>query len=469
MGNSVNTFIKKSSKVAIYYNDTIITYDTLYKNVCRYANCLSKHFDRGDTIAIKMSDSPVYFYLFWGAVKAGIIPQLVSTMLSDEEYAKLIKSYPVKRVFTDNNIIDFDMMAVDPTDHPAAEVKDNDLCFHMFSSGTTGYIKRIPHKHKDMEVTAANYARDTLGLKQSDVCYSAAKLFFAYGFGNSMTFPLYVGASTVIVSDPSSAKTTLDVIEKYKPTVYFGVPTIYAQQLNSLKNNYRNLSSLRVCVSAGEPLPGKILEEWVRLTGVPILDGIGSTEALHIFISNTEQDYLPNCSGQVVTGYKAKVLDAITGKEVADGNIGDLYISGDSLSDNTEWMATGDMYIKQGSHFYYQGRTNDMLKIGGVWVSPIEIEAKIIEHVDVMEAGVVLASDINGLTKPKAYVVLKDPLNKTIAVKNSIKRKCMAELPANHYPQWIEFVDQLPKTATGKIKRHMLRIFEAMSPPDLNE
>ncbi len=376
MQNSVNTFIKKSPKVAIYYNDTVITYDELYTNVCRYANHLRKHFNKGEFIGIKMSDCPVYIYLFWGAVKAGIIPQLISTMLSDDEYTKLVERYPVKHIFTDNNIADFDMAAVDPTDHPAADVKDTDLCFHMFSSGTTGYIKQIPHKHKDMEVTAANYARDTLGLKQSDICYSAAKLFFAYGFGNSMTFPLYVGASTVIVSDPPSTKITLDVIEKYKPTVYFGVPTIYAQQLTSLKNNSRDLSSLRLCVSAGEPLPGKILNEWIQYTGVPILDGIGSTEALHIFISNTEQDYIPNCSGRIVRGYNAKVLDPTTWKEVADGVIGYLYISGDSLSEDVEWMATGDMYIKQGPYFYYQGRTNDMFKVGGVWVSPIEIELR---------------------------------------------------------------------------------------------
>ena len=467
--NAVIDFIRKSPDVAIFYKDKVITYNDLYRNVNRYSNMLLKRLKRGDHIAIQLSDSPEYFYIFWGAVKAGIIPYLYSTMLGDKEYSDLYGRYDVSLTITDKNISQFDMDAIDDTDNEYAETTREDLCFFMFSSGTTGYIKRIAHQHKDMAFTAVNYAKNTINLNSNDITFSAAKLFFAYGFGNSMTFPLYVGGSTVLMSEPSTVKNTLDIIEKYNPTVYFGVPTLYAGQIHSLKTNSRTLDALRVCVSAGEPLPKKILNDWIDNTGVPILDGIGSTEALHIFITNRYDDFLPNCSGQLVPGYSAKVVHTLTGQDVLDGEIGDLCIKGGSLCDHpSDWLRTGDMYIKRGQYFFYQGRTNDMLKVGGLWVSPTDIESKIMEHSDVLEAGVVLSSDLNGLFKPKAYVVLKDPTKKTIVTRNNIKRKCMTELPNNHYPQWIEFVDSLPKTATGKIQRYVLRVYQAMSLPDLD-
>jgi acyl-coenzyme A synthetase/AMP-(fatty) acid ligase len=467
--NAVTDFIRKSPHIAIYYKDKVITYDELYKNVNKYSNLLLKRLSPGDHIAIQLSDCPEYFYMFWGAVKAGIIPYLYSTMLDDKDYEDLYKRYPVKLIITDNSISQFDIDAIDDTDHTPFETKETDLCFFMFTSGTTGYIKRVSHQHKDIAFTAINYAKKTINLNSYDVTFSAAKLFFAYGFGNSMTFPLYVGGSTILMSEPSTVKNTLDVIEKYNPTVYFGVPTLYAGQIRSLKSNKRTLNSLRVCISAGEPLPGKLLSDWIELTDVPILDGIGSTEALHIFISNRHESFLPNCSGRLVPGYSAKIMNMITKENIPDGEIGDLYIKGGSLYEyEGEWLSTGDMYIKKGSNFYYQGRSNDMLKIGGVWVSPAEIEAKIIEHNDVLEAGVVLGWTEDGLAKPKAYVVLNDFAKDNITTKVSIKRKCINELPANHYPQWIEFVDTLPKTATGKLRRHILRIWEAFSPPDSN-
>ena len=468
-GNCFKDFIRKSPHIAIFYKDKVITYDELYKNVNRYSNLLLKKLTRGDHIAIQLSDSPEYFYMFWGAVKAGIIPYLYSTMLDDKEYNDLYTRYPVKLIITDDTISQFDIDAIDDTDNNPFETKETDLCFFMFTSGTTGYIKRVPHQHKDMAFTAINYAKKTINLNAYDVTFSAAKLFFAYGFGNSMTFPLYVGGSTILMSEPSTVKNTLDVIEKYNPTVYFGVPTLYASQIRSLKANNRTFNSLRVCISAGEPLPGKLLTDWVELTDTPILDGIGSTEALHIFITNRHESFLPNCSGRLVPGYSAKIMNTITKENTPDGEIGDLYIKGGSLCEyEGEWLSTGDMYIKKGSNFYYQGRSNDMLKIGGVWVSPAEIESKIIEHEDVLEAGVVLGWTEDGLAKPKAYIVLNEFSKDNVTTKVSIKRKCINELPANHFPQWIEFVDALPKTATGKLRRHILRVWQAFSPLDSN-
>lgn len=460
--NAVNDFIRKSNHVAIYFEDQKITYSELYDNVSRYSNKLLENFSQDDEIVIMLKDCPEYFYLFWGAIKAGIKPMLVNTMLTEKETKDIIDTYNPKYVFNDTNIAEFDSSATNITDNTVANTTKDDICFYMFSSGTTGFIKRIPHKHKDIVTTCINYAKKVLYMNAYDVCFSAAKLFFAYGFGNTMTFPLYVGASTVLMSENSTAKNTLDIIEKYKPTIFFGVPTLYSHQLNLLNNRERDLSSLRLCVSAGEPLPATIYKNWKDKTNTIILDGIGTTEALHIFISNRREDHEPNCSGKIVPGYMAKIVD-VSNKEVEDGEVGYLKIKGDSISGDEEWLFTGDMFIKKGSKFYYQGRSNDMIKIGGIWVSPSEIESKILEHDSVLEVGVVQSVDSNSLVKIKAYVVL----NKTyddkdvIKIKNEIKKRCIEELPANHYPYWIEFVNQLPKTATGKIKRFQLRILEA--------
>lgn len=461
--NATQYFIRRAPTIAIYYEDKKISYDKLYDSVNRYANLLSTKYKVGDEILIIMKDCPEYFYLFWGAVKVGIIPSLLSTMLTDEEYDKFKSDSKYKYIFTDENISAFDSDASDDSECDMAFANDTDLCFYLFSSGTTGHITAIPHRHRDMARTAINYAKKTLNMTAYDVCYSSAKLFFAYGFGNSMTFPLFVGASTVLVSEPSTAKSALDTIEKYKPSLYFGVPTLYAHLLKSLTSTERDLTSLRLCVSAGEPLPAKIYNDWNTTTGIKILDGIGTTEALHIFISNRVEDNEENCSGRLVPGYQAKIVD-IQGNELPDGEVGYLYIKGESISGDNEWNSTGDMFVKKGLKYYYQGRANDMLKIGGLWVSPTKIENKLMEHSNVLEVGVVQSSDSNGLIKPKAYVVTKTPCDDEIKFRNELKKLCIDELPPNHYPAWIEIVNSLPKTATGKIKRYQLRVVDAFSP-----
>jgi acyl-coenzyme A synthetase/AMP-(fatty) acid ligase len=460
--NAVNDFIKPSPYMAIYHEDKRITYNDLHSHVCRYANALTERFIPGDEILISMDDCPEYFYLFWGAVKTGVIPSLLNTLLTEKEAEPFINDKKYKHIFTNENIVEFDAAARDNTDNPAISATRDTHAFNLFSSGTTGYIKSVPHNHGDMTTVAINYAKKTLNITAYDVCFSAAKLSFAYGLGNSMLFPLFNRAATVLMSEATTPRNTLDMIEKYRPSIYFGVPTLYVSQLKSLRNNPRDLSSLRLCVSAGEALPGKIMNEWKSETGKIILDGIGTTEVLHIFISNRIEDHEPDCSGHVVPGYKVKVTD-IAGNEVEDGQIGYLKVKGDSIPGG-EWIDTGDMFVKQGLKYYYRGRSNDMLKISGKWVSPTVIESKIMEHPAVLEVGVVESSDLNGLLKPKAYVVLNDADQNTINTKHEIKRKCIDELPANHYPSWIEFVDSLPKTPTGKIKRHLMRIWEAYSP-----
>lgn len=459
--NSITDFIRQSPHVAIYYNEDIITYDQLYDNVNRYANQLKKICNAGDEILVILPDCPEYFYLFWGAVKIGVKPMLLNTMLRAEDVDKIIEQHKPKLIFSKDNLQEFDISATDITDFEPYASLSTDICFYLFSSGTTGYIKRIPHAHKDIVPTCINYAKKTLYINAYDVCYSAAKLPFAYGFGNSMTFPLFVGASTILVSEDSTAKNTLDTIEKYKPTIYFGVPSLYSHQLRSLENRSRDISSLRMCVSAGERLPAAIYNKWLEKTSLKILDGIGSTEALHIFISNRHEYSEAGCTGKIVPGYKAEIID-IDGNIVPDGEIGQLRIKGDSIFED-EWLNTGDIFTKIDNKFYYKGRQNDMLKIGGVWVSPSVIEEEILKHNDVLEVAVLHSSSDDDLDALVAYVVLKNNDVDKIKIKNQIKKTCIDSLAVNHYPKIIEFVDALPKTPTGKIQKYKLRVWEAFT------
>jgi acyl-coenzyme A synthetase/AMP-(fatty) acid ligase len=458
-GNCFKDFIRKSPHIAIYHDNETISYNELYDNVNRYANKLRSVLKAGDEILIFLPDCPEYFYLFWGSVKVGVRPMLLNTMLKESEVNDVVSRYSPNLIFSKDNIDDFDKSALDTTDFEPFDSSKNDICFYLFSSGTTGYVKRIPHAHKDIVPTCINYAKKTLYMNAYDICYSAAKLPFAYGLGNSMTFPLFVGASTVLVSENSSAKNTLDNIEKFKPTIYFGVPSLYAYQLKSLENKNRDLSSLRVCVSAGERLPSTTYEKWLEKTTFKILDGIGTTEALHIFISNRHEYSEAGCTGKLVPGYKAKIVD-IDDNDVADGEAGYLKIKGESLLEDG-WFDTGDVFVKTDNKFYYKGRKNDMLKIGGVWVSPSVIEEQILKNDNVLEAVVLHSCSADDLDRLAAYIVLKDDSVNKIKLKNQIKKTCIDNLPVNHYPYYIEFVEDLPKTPTGKIQKFKLRVLEA--------
>ncbi|MCZ6605891.1 MAG: benzoate-CoA ligase family protein, partial [Alphaproteobacteria bacterium] len=343
-------------------------------------------------------------------------------------------------------------------------------CFWLYSSGTTGLPKGTVHVHRDIAVTAVNYATDVLGIGEDDICFSAAKLFFAYGLGNAMTFPLWAGASAVLLPGPPTPDSTFEIIEKFKPTVFFGVPTLYAAQLKSLAEAPRDLSSLRLCISAGEALPPDILKRWNETVGLDLLDGIGSTEMLHIFISNRPGDVVPSATGRIVPGYEAQILDD-DDNEVAAGEIGRLIIKGQSAApfywnnpEKTEktmvggWMETGDTYLKdEKGYFHSCGRNDDMLKVGGIWCSPVEIEAKLVEHPKVLEAAVVGQADNNDLIKPAAYIVLNEAGDASDALADELLQHCKTGLAKYKYPRWFNFVDDLPKTATGKIQRFKLR------------
>jgi benzoate-CoA ligase family protein len=489
----------RGDKVVIRTGEESVTYGELAARVNRAGNALlGLGLEPGARLMMMVKDSPAFFYLFWGAIKAGIVPVPVSTLLRSSDYAFMLEDSGCRvcvysPVFAAEVVPGLEAADPGPAQHLATEGEGTTLatlmaassdsltpapataeddCFWLYSSGTTGAPKGAVHRHRDMVVTSEHYGVRTLGLREDDVCFSAAKLFFAYGLGNAMTFPLWVGASTVLLPGAPNPDSTFEVIESHKPSVFYGVPTLYGAQLKALEAGTRDLSSLRVCVSAGEALPAALYQRWKTRVGVDILDGIGSTEALHIFISNKPGDITPGSSGRVVPGYQARIVDG-DGAEVKAGDSGRLLIAGDSLArlywNNPEktavtmvgdWLDTGDTYIHQPDGTYlYCGRNDDMMKVGGIWCSPFEIEAKLIEHPKVLEAAVVGRADDAELIKPEAFVVLDDPADAGDAVAEELLQHCKQGLARYKYPRWFNFVDSLPKTATGKIQRFKLRAY----------
>jgi benzoate-CoA ligase family protein len=345
-----------------------------------------------------------------------------------------------------------------------------DDCFWLYSSGSTGRPKGAVHAQRDMVVTSELYGVRVLGVTESDVSYSAAKLFFAYGQGNGMTFPLWTGSTAVLDDRRPTPDTIFENIERFKPTLYYGVPTLYAAQLAALESKPRDLSSLRACVSAGEALPADMFRRWKEKTGTVILDGIGSTEALHIFIGNRLGDYRSGTSGKPVPGYEARILDE-SAKPVAQGESGALWLKAESAAkyywnkpEKTAetmvegWLNTGDTYRQDADGYYiYEGRSDDMLKVGGIWCSPVEIENCLVGHPAVLEAAVVGHADEAELIKPKAIVVLKQAGSGDAALTEALMALCKKTLAPYKYPRWVEYVPELPKTATGKIQRFKLR------------
>jgi benzoate-CoA ligase family protein len=486
----------RAPKVVIRTVAGDVTYGELAENVNRCGNLLrSLGANGGDRVVMVVKDCPEFFYLFWGAIKAGMVPVPVNTLLRANDYHYMIDDSGCRIVVYSPEYASEVEPALAAAHHTpiamltegnaqalsarlrgtaatleAAPASADQACFWLYSSGSTGRPKGAVHRHRDIVVTCVRYAVETLDMSAPDVCFSAAKLFFAYGLGNAMTFPLWVGATAILSDQRPSPEMTFDLIERFKPTLYFGVPTLYAAQLRALEGSKRDLSSLRACVSAGEALPADILRRWQEKTGLLILDGIGSTELLHIFISNRLDDYKPGTSGRVVPGYEAKIVDE-AGRPVPSGEVGSLMIKGDSGAmyywNNTaktaetmrgDWIYTGDTYLLDADGYYvYCGRSDDMLKVGGIWCSPVEIESRLIEHPKVLEAAVVGRADDDQLIKPEAYIVLKDPGAASDTLAQELLEHCQSALARYKYPRWVNFVDELPKTATGKIQRFKLR------------
>ena len=352
----------------------------------------------------------------------------------------------------------------------AASTEATDDAFWLYTSGTTGKPKGVIHRPPDLEFTAERYARGILKIDRYDRLLSAAKLFFAYGLGNALTFPLWLGAEVILYADRPTPEVMFELIERHEPTVFFGVPTLYAAMLASPALP-TSLGRIRVCASAGEALPAPIFEAFRDRFGIEILDGIGSTEMLHIFLSNRAGQVRPGTSGVPVPGYSVRVVDDAM-RDVATGESGELLVCGDSAApryhnrpEATEhtmfepgWLRTGDRYVAHADGtFQHAGRQDDLLKVSGQWVSPIEVESALIEHPAVLEAAVVGAEDSQELVKPKAYVVLVGDAVPGEPLETELREHVKARLTPHKYPRWFVFVDALPKTATGKIQRFNLR------------
>jgi benzoate-CoA ligase len=476
----------RAGKVAYIDDAGQCTYGELAERVNRFGNhLLSLGLRMEDRILIAMHDSIDWPVAFLGAIKAGIVPIAVNTlltpkdyeyMLSDSRAKALLVSAPLKPQFEPflkklpflQHVLvpPFDLEKSSP-ELKAAPTTCDDPCFWLYSSGSTGMPKGTVHVHSSMRLTAELYAQGVLGIKDSDVCFSAAKLFFAYGLGNSLSFPLVAGATTVLMAERPTPDAVFKRLTERKPTMFYGVPTLYAGMLASPAFPKKEALSLRTCISAGEALPPQISKNFKDRTGVEILDGIGSTEMLHIFLSNRPGDLRYGTTGKAVPGYELRLVDE-QGNDVKQGELGELLIKGPTAANlywnnraksrSTfvgEWARSGDKYSQDADGFYaYGGRTDDMLKVGGIWVSPAEVEAALVSHEAVLEAAVVGKEDEQKLVKPKAFVVLKPGKQATT---EDLQAYVKSKLAPYKYPRWIEFASELPKTATGKIQRFKLR------------
>ena len=489
----------RSAKIAIRTATEELSYAALAEGVGRCGNALlGLGIPRGGRLLMAVLDGPAFFYLFWGAIKAGIVPVPLNTLLRAADYAYMIEDSAcsgliyapelageiepalaqaqhrppvVLRTVGDRRSLQ-GLMGEAPAALDPVPAGPEDDCFWLYSSGSTGRPKGAVHAQRDLAVASQYYGVDTLGARADDVFFSAAKLFFAYGLGNAMGFPLWVGGTAVLMADRPTPESTFAAIERFRPTLFFGVPTLYAHQIAALAQRRPDLSSVRYCVSAGEALPAHIGKAWKQRFGLDIVNGVGSSEMGHLFLTNLPNAVEYGTSGVPVDGYKLRLIDE-NGSDVGDDEIGELLVSGESSAAGYwnqreksrrtflgEWTRTGDKYLRRADGVYtFCGRADDMFKVSGIWVSPFEVEEALMSHPTVAEAAVVPAEDDDGLIKPKAFIVLDQGCDQDAggALYEELKLHVKRTIGPWKYPRWIEFVDSLPKTATGKLQRYMLR------------
>ncbi len=491
-------------RVAVIDDYGATTYGALAERAARVAALLGRlGVHEEQRVLMCMHDTAEFPAVFFGAIKAGVVPVPVNTLLTTDDYTFLLKDSRARVLFVSDALWPVLEPAVARTARPPRVVivrsplggpdggharlealladtaprpdvsptSRDDVAFWLYSSGSTGAPKGTVHLHSHLVHTAALYGRGVLGVQREDVVFSAAKLFFAYGLGNAMTFPFHVGATAVLMAERPTPAAVMRRLREHQTTIFAGVPTLFASILAAKEIDATSGSSrLRVCMSAGEALPRHVGERWQEKFGVQVLDGIGSTELLHIFISNRAGAVRYGTSGRPVPGYEVKLVDE-SGAPVSIGEEGSLWVRGPTSATgywnqreksvatfHGPWTRTGDRYVRDADGYYtYSGRSDDMLKVGGIWVSPFEVESALGEHDAVLEAAVVGDTDADGLTKARAFVVLRRAADRSEALKVELKEFVKTRLAPFKRPQWIELVSELPKTATGKIQRYRLR------------
>lgn len=502
--NSAEHFIDRhlaegrGNKVAVRTLKRDVTYAELHENVNRFANTLANFgVGRGDRVLMVINDCPEFFFLFWGAVKAGMIPVPLNVLLrandldfiiSDSQCTGLVYSSEfaeeveaaVEMCLWKPKVVlrldDGEDSLVAQARHASPEfravpTRAEDDCLYLYSSGTTGRPKGVVHAHGDMPVCCHFYSVEILGAEESDVFFSVARLFFSYGLGAAMAAPLWVGGTTILDARRPTPQTVTEVFRRFAPTIFAAVPTFYAKFLAAGILTRNDVSRLRRCISAAEPLPPELHRRWLEATGVPIMEGIGSTEVGHIYITNRMDGIRPGTMGKPVRCYQVRIVDDV-GNDVANEMPGRLLVKGQSVTTRywndpertakaivNGWFDTNDTFRRdKDGHYIFCGRSGDMLKVSGRWVSPFEIESTLAEHPKILEAAVIGRIDENGLVKAEAWVVLETPCHASALTAEDIRAFCKAKLSPYKAPAWINFIEQLPKTATGKIQRYKLRV-----------
>jgi 4-hydroxybenzoate-CoA ligase len=492
----------RGNKIAFIDPSRNLTYGELRDAAARIGPMLTRMgIEPENRIALVLLDTVDFPILFWGAIRAGVVPVLVNTRLTVDQYRYLFEDSRAKAVFVSPALLadvqeaakdlpgmkgvvvvgggpqslprlDSLLAAENEGSAPARTVAD-EVAYWLYSSGTTGMPKGVMHVHSSPRIMAQSAGQQRIGYREDDVVFSAAKLFFAYGLGNAMICPMWVGATSVFYPERPTPQTVFEMLRGYQPTMFFAVPTLYAAILADPECTRDNMSSrLRLCFSAGEALPAHVGTAWKERFGLDIVNGVGSTELGHLFITNLPNAVEYGTSGVPVDGFKLRLVDE-NAQDVGDNEMGELLVKGESSAAGYwnqreksrrtflgEWTRTGDKYMRRPDGVYtYCGRTDDMFKVSGIWVSPFEIEEALVGHPCVLEAAVVPATDDNGLIKPKAFVVLRDRADGDVgrALYEELKVHVKRAIGPWKYPRWIEFVDNLPKTATGKIQRFMLR------------
>ncbi|HYM62454.1 MAG TPA: benzoate-CoA ligase family protein [Thermoanaerobaculia bacterium] len=479
----------RERRTAIIDDEGSITYGELDEAVRRFAGALrDAGVRRDERVAFIAPDSRWLSIGFWGTIAAGAVAVPVNTLLTASDFRNVLVDCGARITVLDPRVvdpsalssIDTEVWTIDgmrkrvegaATQQGYAATHRDAMAFFLYSSGTTGEPKGVVHLQHDMWICCETYGTSVLEIRPDDRCFSVAKLFFAYGLGNAQYFPFHAGASAVLFAGRPTPDAVFDVVRRHRPTLFFGVPTSYANMLSAMEDGAAaDFASVRTCISAGEALPAAILERWRARTGTDILDGIGSTEICHIFLTNRRGDIRPGSSGKPVDGYELDIIDE-SGRPVGTGEMGDLIVRGDSTMamywnkpEATEsawrddWIRTGDKYTRDADGYYvHAGRSDDMIKAGGIWVSPVEVEAALIRHPSVLECAVIAIEDDDGLQKPHAYVVLQPGVAAGETISSELREYVRRLLAPYKCPKSIRLVDSLPKTATGKLKRFELR------------